>query len=51
MKVVAVGSSLKVYVTDMATPKITVTDATYAFGSVGLRTYNNAAKFDAINVY
>jgi len=51
LKVVAAGSSLKVYVTDMNTPKITVTDTTYAFGSVGLRTYNNTAKFDAINVY
>ena len=49
LKVVAAGSSIQVYVTDMATPKITVTDSTYSSGAIGLRTYNATAKFDAIN--
>jgi hypothetical protein len=51
MKVVCAGSLLQVFVTDMDTPKITVRDATYAFGGIGLRTYNCAAKFDSIHVY
>lgn len=51
MKVEAMGSSIKVYVTDMDTPKITVKDFTYRSGSIGLRTYNTKAKFKAINVY
>jgi AbrB family looped-hinge helix DNA binding protein len=51
MKVVAAGSSIKVYVTDMDTPKITLTDSTYSSGSIGLRTYHTKARFGAVNVY
>jgi len=49
MKVIAVGNKIDVYVGDMNTPKITVTDGTYVGGAIGLRTYNSAAKFDNIS--
>jgi hypothetical protein len=51
MKVVANGANIAVYVTDMATPKINVTDASYSTGLIGVRTYNANAKFDNISVY
>ena len=50
MKIVAQGSSITVFVNDMVTPKITVTDTTYTSGSVGVRTYNADAKFDNLTV-
>lgn len=50
MKVVAQGSTLKVYVNDMATPKITRTDSTYSSGSVGFRVYQVPASFDNVSV-
>jgi len=50
MKVVAEGSSIKVYVGDMVTPKISVTDSTYTAGAIGVRTYNTHAHFDNIRV-
>lgn len=50
MKVVAQGSTLKVYVNDMATPKITKIDTTYSNGSVGFRVYQVPASFDNVNV-
>jgi hypothetical protein len=50
MRVVASGSSIKVYVTDMVTPKITATDTTWTTGAIGLRTYQAGAKFDNIVV-
>ncbi len=46
MRVTAVGSSLKVYVGDLSTPKIDVTDATFASGAHGVRVFNAAAAFD-----
>ncbi len=51
VKVTASSSALKVYVTDMNTPKISITDGSYTVGSIGLRAYNAAAGFDSINVY
>ncbi|GLY93108.1 hypothetical protein Acsp02_03640 [Actinoplanes sp. NBRC 103695] len=42
------GSTLKVYVGDLSTPKITVTDTTYASGASGVRVYNAAAAFDNV---
>ena len=50
LRVVAVGASLKVYVDDLVTPKISVTDATYVDGAVGVRTYEAAATFDNVSV-
>jgi hypothetical protein len=48
MRIVALGSSIKVYVNDMNTPKINVTDTSYTSGLIGLRTYNAPARFDYI---
>ncbi|SEU38697.1 Lysophospholipase L1 [Stigmatella erecta] len=48
VRVVAVGSNLKVYVDDMATPKLNVTDTTYTSGGVGVRTYQADARFDNV---
>jgi len=49
IKIVAQGSSIKVYVTDMNTPKITATDTTYTSGSIGVRAFNSSAIFDNIS--
>jgi hypothetical protein len=46
MRVTAIGSSLKVYVDDMANPKISVSDGTFARGAHGVRVFNAAAAFD-----
>ncbi|ADO71607.1 AbfB domain-containing protein [Stigmatella aurantiaca] len=48
VRVVAVGSTLRVYVDDMVTPRITVTDTSYASGTIGVRTYQAAARFDNV---
>ncbi|MEK3720218.1 family 43 glycosylhydrolase [Paenibacillus sp. FSL H8-0034] len=50
VKIFAQGDSIKVYVGDMATPKISVTDSAYTRGSIGVRTFDSAAKFDNISV-
>jgi glycosyl hydrolase family 43 len=50
LRVQATGSTIKVYVDNLTTPKITVTDATYASGASGVRVYNAAAAFDNIVV-
>ncbi|MFG1606838.1 glycoside hydrolase family 43 protein [Actinoplanes sp. NPDC049265] len=50
LRVVAAGSSIKVYVDNLTTPKITVTDTTYASGASGARVYNAAAAFDNVVV-
>ena len=50
LRVEAVGSSLKVYVNDMATPRISLTDTTYTSGATGVRVYNAAAGYDNISV-
>jgi lysophospholipase L1-like esterase len=50
VRVVAIGSSLKVYVDDMVTPKISVTDGTHTSGAIGVRTFQAAAKFDNLSV-
>ncbi|MCR2808033.1 family 43 glycosylhydrolase [Paenibacillus soyae] len=49
MKVVASGTTIRVYVGDMATPKITYPDNSanpFTHGKVGLRTMNNQTSFD-----
>lgn len=50
MRVTAVGSSIKVFVDDMRTPKISVSDGTYASGANGVRVFNAAAFFDNVAV-
>ena len=49
LKVVAFGSSIKIYVDDMTTPVITYTDSTYTHGSIGLRIYNSNTYFANIS--
>ncbi|MBP3964757.1 family 43 glycosylhydrolase [Paenibacillus lignilyticus] len=46
MKVVASGTSIKIYVTNMDTPVVTFTDSSYSSGGIGLRTFNSAVSFD-----
>jgi hypothetical protein len=48
VKVVAVGTLIQIYVTDMSTPKISFTDSSHVSGAIGLRAYNSAARFDNI---
>ncbi|GAA3733737.1 hypothetical protein GCM10022225_14980 [Plantactinospora mayteni] len=50
LRVVAGGSSIKVYVGDLTSPKISVTDATYPSGKSGVRVYNAAAAFDNVAI-
>jgi len=50
LRVTAVGSSIKVFVDDMTTPKISVTDATYRSGANGVRVFDTAASFDNVAV-
>ncbi|WP_433061249.1 family 43 glycosylhydrolase [Dactylosporangium sp. CS-033363] len=50
LRVTAAGSSIKVYVDDLTTPKISVTDATFASGADGVRVFNAAAAFDNVAV-
>jgi glycosyl hydrolase family 43/3-keto-disaccharide hydrolase len=50
LRVEAVGSSLKVYVDDLATPKISVTDASFTSGANGVRVFDTGAAFDNVAV-
>lgn len=50
LRVTAVGPSLKVYVDDLMTPKISVTDDTYRSGANGVRVFDTAASFDNVAV-
>ncbi|WP_395855609.1 AbfB domain-containing protein [Cystobacter fuscus] len=50
LRVVAVGSLLEVYVDDLATPKLSVTDGSYVSGAIGVRTYQSQARFDNLSV-
>lgn len=50
VKIMAFGSSIKVYVNDMSTPKLTFTDSSYASGMIGLRTWSSHVHFDNIKV-
>ncbi|MCA2212060.1 glycoside hydrolase family 43 protein [Jidongwangia harbinensis] len=50
LRVEAAGPSIKVYVGDMSTPKISVTDPTYPTGANGVRVYDSAATFDDVAV-
>ncbi len=50
LRVVAKGPSIKVFVDDMTKPVIERQDGTYAAGSVGLRAYQTAARFDDVKL-
>lgn len=50
LRVTAVGSSITVYVDDMTTPKISVTDDTHPTGANGVRVFDTAATFDNVSV-
>ncbi|MEJ1199289.1 MULTISPECIES: glycoside hydrolase family 43 protein [unclassified Streptomyces] len=50
LRVTAAGSSIKVYVDDMTTPRISVTDGTYRSGANGVRVFDAAASFDNVAV-
>lgn len=48
LKVVAMGSDIRVYVGDMSNPKIHVTDSTWTAGAVGVRAHFTNASFDLV---
>jgi hypothetical protein len=50
LRVTATGATIRVYVNDMTTPKLTAVDGTYASGANGVRVYNAAARFDNLAV-
>lgn len=50
LRITAIGSAIEVYVDDMATPAISVTDATYESGANGVRVFDTAAAFDNVSV-
>ncbi len=50
LKVVAQQNTLQVYVNDMTTPKLSVDDATFTDGAIGVRSYQTDARFDDIRV-
>lgn len=48
IKVVAMGSDIRLYVGDMGVPKIHVTDGTWTAGAVGVRAHFTNASFDLV---
>jgi hypothetical protein len=50
VRVVAKGTSIKIYVGDMTTPKIDFTDASFASGAIGVRCYNAITRWDNLSV-
>lgn len=50
LRVVAKGSSIKVYLDNMVTPKITFTDTEFASGCIGVRSYNANTTWDDLSV-
>lgn len=50
VRVVAKGTSIKIYVNDMTTPKINYTDASFATGAIGVRCYNAITRWDNLSV-
>ncbi|MCT2581944.1 family 43 glycosylhydrolase [Actinophytocola gossypii] len=50
LRVTAVGDRIEVYVDDMRTPRISVTDDTYATGANGVRVFDTGATFDDFSV-
>ncbi|MDP4238661.1 MAG: glycoside hydrolase family 127 protein [Bacteroidota bacterium] len=50
IRVIAKGTSLKVYIDNMVIPKIDCTDPSYSTGSIGVRSYNAITRWDNISV-
>jgi hypothetical protein len=50
LRVEAVGTSIRVYLDDMTTARIAVTDASHTSGANGLRVFHVSAAFDAFSV-
>ncbi|MFD4263930.1 family 43 glycosylhydrolase [Streptomyces sp. NPDC058534] len=50
VRVTAVGPSIKVYVDDMTTPRISVTDGMYRSGANGVRVFDTGASLDNVAV-
>ncbi|KAI1195847.1 putative glycosyl hydrolase [Nemania serpens] len=50
VRVVAIGSDIKIFVDDMDKAKIQFTDASFANGANGVRVFNAAAKFGSVSV-
>ncbi|QFU90342.1 glycoside hydrolase family 43 protein [Amycolatopsis sp. YIM 10] len=46
LRVTAVGPDIEVYVDDLSTPKLRVTDGTHTSGANGVRVFGTAASFD-----
>ena len=46
LRVEAIGSTIKVYAGDLTTPRISVTDTSFASGANGVRVFNTGAAFD-----
>jgi hypothetical protein len=49
LKITLQGSSIKVFVNDLAQPKIAWNDATFRRGQIGVRSFNANAQFDNIS--
>lgn len=50
VRVVAKGTSIKIYVDDMTMPKISFTDASFSTGNIGVRCYGAITRWDNISV-
>ncbi|KAI0465523.1 putative glycosyl hydrolase [Xylaria cf. heliscus] len=50
VRVVAIGSDIKIFVDDMGKAKIQFTDGSFATGANGVRVFNAAAKFGSVSV-
>lgn len=50
LRIVTKGTSIKIYVDDMVTPKITYTDASFSSGAIGVRCYNAITRWDNLSV-
>ncbi|KAI0967622.1 putative glycosyl hydrolase [Xylaria arbuscula] len=50
VRVVAIGSEIRVFIDDMEKPKITFTDGSFTTGANGVRVFNAAAKFGFVSV-
>lgn len=50
MRVTVIGANIRVYVTDMVTPKITWSDSTWSTGLVGIRVMYTVAGWDNMTV-
>ena len=50
LKIIANGASIKVYASNMATPLISISDASYPYGGFSCAAYNTEAWFDNIDI-